>query len=216
MTQLMIDVTGRSLPGLLAALAGRYPAVLGGYVTGTPDIDWPAGFWTELAGHTGLFRFDQSPGLNLFTGGAADCADVEAGAATIEAAISSAVHREKDHGWYSWIYFSRSQLEHARQLAADAGLKKVRYVVADWSMNLAAASAFLAANPDTSAVQWASPSSNPGSTVPGTSRTLADLDVDLSVTVDGWFAPPKPPAPPRILTGVQVKFSDGSHVSYGD
>lgn len=220
MTQLMIDVTGGSLPGLLSALGGNYPDVLAGYVTGSPDIDWHAAYWSELAGHVGLFRYDQSPGLSLFTSGAADGADCETGAAGIEHAVSAAAEREK-RGWWSWLYFSmfapdgHSQLDEARARKHDAGLSKLQFIVADWDMNLSEAIAFLAAHADVNAVQWASPTSNPATICPGTSRTLAELNVDLNVTTAGWFRKTAPPPPPRLVTGAEVFFADGTTVRYG-
>jgi hypothetical protein len=218
MTQVMIDVTGGNLPGLLQALQARYyPGVLAGYVTGTLGVDWPAFYWTQLTGHTGLFRIDQSPGLSLFASGGADAADVEAGAADLGEAVKATQGRE-ERGWYSWWYVEHNDgpygLSQARQHAQAAGYKRVQYWVADWSMSLATAQAFLAANPDVSAVQWASPSTNPSTLVPGTQNTLAELGVDLSVARDGWFDPPRLPAPPRTLESVTVGFSDGSAVKY--
>lgn len=214
MTQLMIDVTGKSLPGLLTALGGRYPGVLAGYVTGTPDIDWPAFRFTELTGHVGLFRIDQSPGLALFASGAADGADIEQGAADIAHAAEVTAGREK-HGWWSWWYLSHSLLADARKASEAAGFRRLHFWVADWGMSLASASAFLDANRDTDAVQWASPTSNPDTQCPGTGRTLSELNCDLSVARSGWFDPPKLPPPVRQVTTVTVGFSDGSSVSYG-
>jgi hypothetical protein len=214
-TQLMIDVTGGSLPALLHALQGRYPAVLAGYVTGSHDIDWPAGFWTELAGHAGLFRYDQSPGLALFGSGAADGADCEAGAASLEHAVTVAAQREHGHGWWSWLYFSAGQLDHARQLVTAAGLRKVRYIVANWDLDQGEAEDFLKTNRDVNGVQWASPASNPHTIVPGTTMTLSQLNCDLNVIPDGWFSPPAPLKPARTLSGVSVAFTDGTSEHYG-
>lgn len=217
MTGTMIDCTGASLPGLRVALGGRYPDVLAGYVTGTAGVDWTAGDWEELAGHAGLFRIDQSPALNLFASLAANCADIEPGAATIDQAVIQTERRDAFEHW-SWWYVPHLEegysLAEARQAVKDHGYKKVRFWVADWSMNLAAATAFLAANDDVNAVQWASPKSNPATVCPGTGKTLAELNADLSVTIGGWFPKTAPPAPPRTVDGVVVKFSDGSSVTY--
>jgi hypothetical protein len=215
MTQTMIDVTGADLPALLHALQGRYPAVLAGYVTGSHGVDWPAGFWTELAGHTGLFRYDQSPGLALFASGAADAADVEAGAADLAMAVTVAQAREHKHGWWSWLYFSAGQLEEARRQVAAAGLRKVRYIVADWDLDHAEAEAFLKAHADVNGVQWASPTSNPHTNVPGTTSTLAELNCDLNVVHDAWFSPPAPARASRRLSGLSVTFADGTSEHYG-
>lgn len=197
---LMIDVTGGNLPGLLHALAGRWPDVLAGYVTGSAGVDWPGDEWGKLHPHVGLFRYDQSPGLGLFASGAADGADIERGAGTIGHFIDGARKREA-RGWYSWAYISAS--DHPA-LAGDvkaAGLKRVQYGIANWNDSLAQAQAQL--GPPVAYVQWASPTSNPNTLVPLTGgKTLAALNVDLNATLPGWFAKPK--APPPTMRGVVV------------
>ena len=201
----MIDTTGSALPGLLAALGNNFPAVLAGYVTGTDGVDWPAHYWTDLATKCGLFRYDQTPALNLFGSGAADGADIERGAGVLSDAITAARNREA-HGWDSYFYFSQDVLGDARQAVAASGLKRVRFIVANWSDSRAAAEAFIAANPDVVGVQWASPQSNPDTICPGTSKTLAELNVDLNVTQAGFFAlHPVPPPPPPNWTEEIVK-----------
>lgn len=217
MTGVMIDCTGTSLPGLLSALGGRYPETLAGYVTGTAGVDWPANEWHLLVGHAGLMSIDQSPGLNLFASGAANACDLEPGAATIDQAVSQTEVRSKHVSWSVW-YVSHAEegysLAEARGAVAGAGLHGVEFMVADWNMSLAQATSFLAGNPDVGAVQWASPKSNPNTICPGTTKTLAELNVDLSVTVPGWFPVVIPPPQPRTVDGVTIRFSDSSSVSY--
>jgi hypothetical protein len=190
---LMIDVTGGNLPGLLAALNGRWPDVLAGYVTGTPDIDWPGDEWGKLHGKVGLFRYDQSPGLGLFASGAADGADIERGAGTVGAFIDGARKREA-RGWWSWGYISQSDYPVLSGEVKAAGLTKVQYGIANWNDSLAQAQAQLGGA--VAYVQWASPSSNPATPVPLTGgKTLSALNVDLNATLPGWFRVPKPPPP---------------------
>jgi hypothetical protein len=190
---LMIDVTGSNLPGLLRALDGRWPDTLAGYVTGSGGVDWPGDEWGKLHPHVGLFRYDQSPALALFGSGAADGADIERGAGTVGHFIDGARKREA-RGWYSWAYISAS--DHPA-LAADvkaAGLKRVQYGIANWNDSLAEAKAQLGGS--VAYIQWASPSSNPGTIVPLTGgKTLSALNVDLNATMPGWFVAPKPPPP---------------------
>lgn len=197
---LMIDVTGSNLPGLLAALGGHYPDTLAGYVTGSAGVDWPGDEWGKLRPHVGLFRYDQSPALGLFASGAADGADIERGAGTTGHFIDGARKREA-RGWYSWAYID--QADHAA-LAAEvgaAGLKRVQYGIANWNDSLEQARAALGGA--VAFVQWASPTSNPNTPVPGTGgKTLAQLDVDLNATMPGWFRAPKPPPP--TMRGVIV------------
>lgn len=225
---LMIDCTGNALPGLLAALGGRFPDVLAGYVTGSAGIDWPAAAWGQLHGKVGLFRYDQSSGLALFGSGAADGADIERGAGSVGSFIDQARNRAA-RGWYSWAYISQADYPALAAEVKSAGVPRVQYGIANWNDNLAAAVAEL--GPDVVYVQWASPSSNPNTAVPLTGgRTLAELNVDLNATRPGWFAshpnpipappPPPPPGPPTKrgllvtdpggnLTGQLVTSADG-------
>jgi hypothetical protein len=71
-----------------------------------------------------------------------------------------------------------------------AGHTGVDLWVANWSLSEAEAARLLTTSGDypVVAVQWASPTSNPNTPVPGSTRTLAEANVDLSVTVASWFA----------------------------
>lgn len=201
----MIDATGTALNGLLSALGSNNPQTIASYVTGTGGIEASPAQFAELATRVGVFRYDQSPTLLEFAAGNADGADIENGAGTIVAAVDAAQKREA-MGWYSWFYLSEASLADARTAVAGSHLTRVRFIVADWSLSQAQAQDFLAANDDTDAVQWASPSSNPNTVCPGTSRTLAQLNVDLNVTRAGWFVKASnPPPPPKTMPGVVVQ-----------
>jgi hypothetical protein len=182
----MIDATAAAIPGLLAALGSNYPDTFASYVTGTPDIDATSQEFAELAAKAGVFRYDQSPALASFAAGLADAADIEAEAGTVDAAVSATQKREAK-GWYSWFYVADGSLAATRTAVADAKLSRVRFVVANWNLSQAEAQSFIDANSDVDAVQWASPSSNPNTICPGTTRTLSQLNVDLNVTRAGWF-----------------------------
>jgi hypothetical protein len=215
----MIDVTGANLAALLAALGGKWPDVLAGYVTGSAGVDWPADSWGKLHGHTGLFRYDQTRNLALFGSGAADGGDIERGAGTIGAFIDQARKREA-RGWYSWGYISQADYESLHGEVKAAGLKQVQYGIANWNDSLAQATAQL--GPEVVFVQWASPSSNPRTVVPLTlGRTLADLNVDLNATRPGWFAvqapaPPPQPPPAGLLVTTHAGALAGRPVTSGD
>ena len=65
--------------------------------------------------------------------------------------------------------------------------RSVFYRIADW--NLSEHLAGLAAYGDVYAGQWASPTSNPNTVIPGTNHTLATANVDLNVVLlenTGW------------------------------
>lgn len=182
----MIDSTGESLPGLLAALGSNSPDTFATYVTGSGIVPATSSDLSELAARAGLFTYDQTPELETFGVGGADGADIEAQAGTFVNVVTQTVKREA-RGWYSWWYFSSDSLDQARQLATSNGFKRVQYIVANWALSQSEAVAFMEANSDVSAVQWASPSSNPNTICPGTNRTLGELGVDLNVTRPGWF-----------------------------
>lgn len=198
---LMIDATGRAMPGLLAALGHNMPDVIASYVTGSDGVDLPAAEWNALAGKVGLFRYDQSPGLALFASGAADGADIERGAGTVGAFIDAARKREA-RGWHSWAYIDQADAPALQGEVKAAGLRLVQYGIANWNDSLAAATTQL--GPSVAYVQWASPSSNPHTQVPGTTKTLLELNCDLNATLPGWFAVKHPVAPPGPLHGLVV------------
>jgi hypothetical protein len=210
-TGTMIDCTGANLSGLLSALGSNYPDTIASYVTGTDGIAATAAQFADLSGKVGVFRYDQSPSLSAFADGGADGADIENGAGTVVAAVEAAKAREA-RGWYSWFYISNADLAAAREAVAGASLQKIQFGVANWDLNQAEAKAFLAANPDVAYVQWASPSSNPSTICPGTSRTLAQLNVDLNVTLPGWFVKVSNTVPPVKTTSGIVVMSDLSTV----
>jgi len=201
----MIDATGGALNGLLTALGSNNPQTIASYVTGSGTVPATPAQFAELATRVGVFRYDQSPELLEFAAGNSDGADIENGAGTVVAAVDAAQKREA-MGWYSWFYLSEANLADARTAVTGANLARVQFIVADWSLSQAQAQAFLAANDDVAAVQWASPTSNPGTICPGTSRTLAQLNVDLNVTRAGWCVKASnPPPPPKTMPGVVIQ-----------
>lgn len=213
---LMIDTIGARADALMNALGPNRPGadvILAGYATGTPDIDWTTAQRARVhALGYGLFVYDQSPALALFGSGGADGADIEQGAATIGAFIDQARHREA-RGWTSWGYIDQADYPVYAAEVRAAGLRRVQYGIANWNDSLAQAQAQLGG--DVVYVQWASPSSNPGTIVPGTSRTLAQLNCDLNATIPGWFAPPQGPAPAPALAGILVLDAlGGLHATY--
>lgn len=186
----MIDATDTTTD------TGKIPAGtrrVAGYDTGTPDIMWDAADWARFP-RASRIHIDQSAGLPFFAAGKTQVADVERGAGTIEHAVAGVVERQKA-GEYSTIYIQQSNLaELAAALhAADVKMNRVGFWVANWNLSEAAAAAQL--GNETVAIQWASPTSNPNTVMPGSALTLRDANVDLSVTLPGWYPPPAPPVP---------------------
>jgi hypothetical protein len=216
----MIDCTGSSLPALLSALGSNYPDVIATYVTGTDGIEATHAQIGDLRSFTGVFLYDQTRQLADFTAGLTDGADVETGAGTLDAAVEGCKVRQ-GRGWWSWVYLNASILDAGREAVKAAGLTKMQWGVANWNLTQQEAKDFLDQNRDVAYVQWASPSSNPNTICPGTSRTLKELNCDLNVTIGGWFAKASSVAPPvKSQTGLvvmpdlstkKVSSSDGTH-----
>jgi hypothetical protein len=164
---------------------------VGGYATGTPDIRWDPELWARF-GQSGQVRIDQAPGLGLPFG--SDIKDIETDAATIEDWIAWARERmAAPHGpLFSPCYIAFDRLAQARLAADRAGLprNKIGYGIADWNLNEQEATALL--GNETVWVQWASPTSNPDTLVPGSTMTLAEARVDLGVAVPWWHPQPRP------------------------
>jgi hypothetical protein len=182
--------------------AGNVPVSIpkvAGYVTGTSDIEWTATDWARFP-DSGHVRIDQSPALAAWASGAADVADIEKGTATQATAVQVALTR-KARGWWSFIYVAQGNFT-AMQAAVDAaGLSgSVQYWIANWDLDEAQAAAQLQG--DVIAVQYASPSSNPDTVVPGGTQTLAQANIDLSVTIPSWFqlVPPEPQKTGVVVT----------------
>jgi hypothetical protein len=192
--------------------AGNIPAgtpKVAGYVTGTPDIQWTSPDWARFPS-SGHVRIDQSAALAEWASGGADVADVESGAATQASAVAAALEREKK-GWWSFIYVAQGNLAAMQTAVAAAKLTQVQYWVAAWDADEVNAAAML--GDDIIAVQWASPSSNPDTTVPGSTQTLSQANVDLSVTIPSWFAyiPPAPVQDGLVVTAGFKTYPVVSH-----
>ena len=155
-----------------------------GYVTGTPDIVWTSADWARFPG-SGHVRIDQSPALAHWASGAADVADMENGAASQGSVIAEALER-KAKGWLSFVYVAEGNFASLQAAVNAAGLEgHVQFWLANWNLNEAEAAAQLTG--DVVAIQYASPSSNPDTVVPGGTQTLSQANLDLSVTVPSWF-----------------------------
>jgi hypothetical protein len=191
-TEVMIDairVNAHNIPAGTPKVAG--------YVTGTGVVPWTATQW-DLFPRAGKVRIDQSPGLAVFAAGHADVADVESLAGTVGSFVK-AVRARIDAGVrWSTIYGTESTLAAATTALPAAGPHGWYYGhvdcwLANWDLNEAEAAALigqLVHGLTCRAVQWASPTSNPGTIVPGGRLNLTQAQVDLSVAEDTWHPAP--------------------------
>lgn len=177
------------------ANAGNIPTdvvKVAGYDTGTTDIDWTDGDWKRFP-NAGKVVIDQSykesPGFGNYAKGKANIADVEAGTGSVADAVK-ATRERISNGEEGWVYGSRKTIEEIAGELTGKEQAKTGAWLADWNLSEAEAIAMLGSSIGgvrVVAVQWASPSSNPGMVVPGGSQTLKDANVDVSVTEAAWF-----------------------------
>jgi hypothetical protein len=181
-----------------------------GYVTGSGAVPWTAQDW-GLFPHSAHIRIDQRAGNHLGPHDS-DVLDVEPGAAApaevpdwVKARIAAGIT-------WSTIYASGGTWPNIKAALDSAGPRgwyygHVNAWYADWNLNLAGATALLGHQTNgitIVAVQWASPTSNPNTIVPGGTLTLRQANVDISVTADDWFPAPGV-TPPAALTGILIE-----------
>lgn len=161
-----------------------------GYVTGSPDIKWTAQDWARFP-KAGKAPVDQSPGLSAYAANEAMIADIEPQAGTIPAYVAACKERLSARQTLCF-YCSQAVVAQvsAALVSAKIPLSNCWVWIANWNLSQAEADAVLGtavSGVKVVAVQWASPSSNPGTPVPGSTLTLSEANVDLSVTRDDWF-----------------------------
>src|SRR5215469_3948355 len=191
-TETMIDairVNAHNIP--------RGTPKVAGYVTGTGAVPWTAAEW-GLFPRAGHVRIDQSPGLAVFAAGHADVADVEFLAGTVSSFTHGVRARIAAGVQWSTIYGTDGTIAGAAAALQAAGAHGWYYGhvdcwLANWNLNEAEAAALigqLVHGLTCRAVQWASPTSNPGTIVPGGKLNLTQAQVDLSVAEDSWHPAP--------------------------
>lgn len=157
-----------------------------GYVTGSSDIEWTAKDWARFA-TTAKVRINQMPGSDPLLG---DLLDVEPGAWTNQEAAQACKERQQ-HGLEINLYSSQDNLTPLLNACIEVGVTSGNLWVANYSLSMAEATAMVVHRYGpwpVQAVQWAAPQSNPDTLIPGSDRTLAEGNCDLSVTAPGWLA----------------------------
>jgi hypothetical protein len=196
----MIDVKGSSVHNIPAGWKGK----IAGYNAGLGDVPWTPAQWAQFptTGKVRMNEYNPDPF-------ASDVYVTEDRAFSITEVVGIAVMRS-ERKWNTDIYIDRANinllilaLHKAGVPPGVAGNPGGRIFLADWNLNHDEAVALLNTNfggYPVMAVQWASPSTNPHTVIPGTSVTLAQANADLSVTVPAWFAaPPAVPVPLKVI-----------------
>ena len=186
-----------------------------GYVTGIGDVPWTPAEFARFAGSR-IVRINQGAG-NAVGPHDYDVLDVEQYAVTPGGAAQA--HKARVDAGIPWttIYGTDSTIQQVvndiRALGDNYWIGHVNVWLANWNLNLGEATALLGTEIHGAScigVQWASPSSNPNTQVPGGYGTLSQDNIDISVVDDTWipsggFAGNVPtPPPPTTYTGILV------------
>ena len=185
-----VGSTARNIPSSCRLVAA--------YITGTPEIAWTQAQIAAAASHAEVVAIAQDNSNDARLAYRTLILDVEPGAYTDEVAASVAAQRDAK-GFRTTLYIDQAGHQTLRE-AIPGLLGSIDWWVADWNLNEAEAAAQLGSG--VVAVQWASPTSNPNTSVPGGSGTLASSNIDLSVAVEsGW---PTLPPPVETVWNAQV------------
>lgn len=206
-----------------------------GYTSGTDNIQWTASDWSKYADKI-LVRIEQGYGTSTPVLSSYDVLDVETGAWTPSTAAAE-VKRRVEAG-YQWttLYGSEGTLESCATLIKAMGdsvwVGHVDCVLANWNLDQAQAAAIVGtqvAGMTCRAVQWASPTSNPKTLLPGTELTLTQVNADLNAVQKTWRpaesvprettpapAPAPVPAPTPVVAEPVLQFNHAGVVVWLD
>lgn len=193
-----------------------------GYTSGTADICWTVDDWAKYSNSIRI-RIEQgfgpAPDVRSY-----DVLDIERGAWTPQSAADEVERRVQAGIQWTTLYGGDAALAAASALIVRKGpsiwVGHVDCVLANWNLDQAHASTLIGTHVHgmtCRGVQWASPSSNPHTPLPGTTLTLAEANVDLHVVQWDWApssqpALPPPPPPPRPVNsqkGILVTIPNG-------
>jgi hypothetical protein len=207
----------------IGTCAANIPAetpFIGAYASGTGVVPWTT-HDLSLFPKARVFRIYQNGGAPL-TVDEWDILDVENRAFTpAEAAAEVKKRVDADIVWTT-IYASRATLKATNAAIQALGEHywngHVNCWLADWNLNEEQAAALidtLVEGCTCVAVQWASPSSNPNSPIPGGSHTLAQANIDISVANGNWVPSKRPevtpPPTPEPVTHHGELITDDGH-----
>jgi hypothetical protein len=180
---------------------------VGGYTTqvgNSAGIKWSAAQFANWLVKAGVVPINQDPAADTTPG----VVDLENGAWTVAETVS---HAKVLGPAYAGTYVDVANLPGFLKAWEAAGLGAGNLWLANWDLNQAEATALIGTKegPLTiRAVQWASPSSNPNTIVPGGTATLKAAGIDISVADAAWFPAPAPkPAPPPVPALIKVPLT---------
>ena len=197
----MLDTIGANSANI--PLSTHYVA---GYVSGLGDVPWTQAMFDRFPTIRKV-RIWQGAG-NKPPASAYDVIDVESGAVTPQQAAQAIADRVNIGVPWTTVYGSDSALAQVTAETQKFGnhvwIGHVNYWLADWNLNQAEAINLLGTQihgASVVAVQWASPSSNPNTIVPGGTQKLSEANIDISAVDANWvpsggFGPQPVPGPP--------------------
>lgn len=181
-----------------------FPYVFG-YCSGLDGVPWQPADWAKYNGRRVCRTYQ---GAGTFPGIAGfDEIDIESGAVTPRQAADLVEQRVNAGHQWTTLYGSDAALQETSTLIQAKGAHiwngHVNCRLADWNLNAIQAAARVGQfvhGMSCVAVQWASPTSNPNTMLPGTNLTLSQANVDLNVVDSQWvpsggFTPINPPQP---------------------
>lgn len=217
----MLDTVGTSAHNI----PGATPYV-GGYVSGTGVVPWAAGDWALFpnARHNRIY---QMPGENVDPH-SWDTIDMETGAFDAEQAAQA--HKQHCDAGIALTNLYGTRTSIAAGVTAIKGLGgnyfigRVTCTLADWNLDEEEAAALIGTFVEEvtcCSVQWASPTSNPNTVVPGGSTTLVRANIDINVVDGNWIPsvsftgfPPAAPTPTVEHGEVVTQDSHGNYVGH--
>lgn len=186
-TTVMLDTIG--------ANAGNIPLgtpYVAGYPAGLAPVTWTPSDFARFTGSR-IVRIHNGAG-NPLAPHLYDVMDIETGALTPQGATQ--LHRERVDAGIPWstLYGTDANLALTIALIQNMGdhywIGHVNTWLANWNLNQAEAEALIGTEIHGATcvgVQWASPTSNPLTVVPGGNETLRAANVDISVVDAGYF-----------------------------
>jgi hypothetical protein len=181
-TVLMIDTIGKT--------SGNIPVntpKVAGYNTGSNGVPWSTADWNRFSNAGKVIMCQDA---DYSTWHSADGGDVEPGAMTVAGFVKGATLRQQFE-WNTVAYVDKANVAELVKACKAANLDKVELWIGDWELNQEQAASQLGQTVggyQIVAIQWASPTSNPHTIVPGGTQTLREANLDLSVTLPAWFA----------------------------